>query len=198
MDFKMKLIQKLTVANALTLIRLLISPITLPFLIVYLAPFDNLFVNSLITIIFGIFAATDFFDGYYARKWGTVSQLGALLDPIADKFLLFTTLIALLAAGKIYFFWVILLIGREFFVMGLRTIALENGTRVSVSFIAKVKTFVEMIYLALAILKTSSIPLYPYELIFLWASIGCAWLSAYLYLQKVKTYLFQENKDGVV
>lgn len=109
-----------------------------------------------LAFLFLLFGLTDFFDGYYARKWGQVTELGSLLDPIADKFLLCATLISLLAAGKIYFYWVILLIGREFFVMGLRHIASEKQIMIPVSWLAKIKTAVEIFYIAFVIGYTPS------------------------------------------
>jgi CDP-diacylglycerol--glycerol-3-phosphate 3-phosphatidyltransferase len=149
----MKWYDTLTLPNILTLTRLLVSPVTVPFLIVYLLPFNVFFINIVLSFVFLLFGLTDFFDGYYARKFGQVTQLGSTLDPIADKFLLCATLVALLAVQKIYFYWVILLIGREFFVMGLRLMAAEQKFSIPVSFLAKIKTCVEIFYIAIVILN---------------------------------------------
>lgn len=143
--------ETLTLPNMLTLVRLIISPIVVPFLLVYLLPFNVFFINISLAILFLLFGLTDFFDGYYARKLGQVTQLGSLLDPIADKFLLCAALISLIAAHKIYFYWVVILIGREFFVMGLRQIASEKQIDIPVSWLAKVKTAVEIFYIAFVI-----------------------------------------------
>lgn len=96
--------------------------------------------NVTLAVIFLALSLTDFFDGYLARKYDQVTSLGKILDPLADKFLTYSALIALLAAGKMYFYWVILLIGREFFILGLRNIALTKNCTVSVSVLAKMKT----------------------------------------------------------
>lgn len=139
------------IPTKLTLIRLALSPICIPFLLVYFLPYNHILVNALLAIIFIMFGMTDFFDGYLARRYQQETDLGKMLDPIADKFLIYSTLIALLAIGKIYFFWVILFIGREFFVMTLRQIALENNFTVNVSLGGKIKTALQFVMLSFII-----------------------------------------------
>lgn len=141
------------VPNVLTIARLIFSPLFLPFLIVYLLPFNIFWINCFIAIIFGFLGLTDFFDGYIARRFKQETQLGQILDPIADKFLLYSTLVTLLAAGKIYFYWVILLIGREIFMMGLRNVALEHNFSVKVSILGKIKTTLQMLFILVVILN---------------------------------------------
>lgn len=142
------LFKQYNVPTRLTLSRLVIAPLILPLLLVYFLPCNIFWINILLAAIFLMFGLTDFFDGYLARKYHQETNMGKLLDPIADKFLIYSTLIALLATGKIYFFWVIIFIGREFFVMGVRQIALEHKFSVPVSFGAKIKTALQIILLA--------------------------------------------------
>lgn len=142
-----------TIPTILTLIRLIASPLILPLLFVYLLPLHVLWINCILASIFALLSLTDFFDGYLARKLQQETVLGKVLDPLADKFLTYSALIALLAAGKIYFYWVVLLIGREFFVMGLRHVALEHQFNVPVSIWGKIKTSVQMITLIFIILN---------------------------------------------
>lgn len=142
---------------ALTLFRLIVSPLILPLLLVAFLPFDNLFMNSLLAILFLLFGVTDFLDGYLARRFGQETRAGKLLDPIADKFLVYSTLVALLAVHKLFFYWVILFIGRELFVMGLRMIALEHYIQVPVSQTGKLKTMLQIICLGFIIFN-------PYQL----------------------------------
>lgn len=131
----------------LTLIRLLISPFVLPLLIFYISPLNNIYLNSLLALLFILISLTDFFDGYLARRYRQETKIGKSLDHIADKFLVYATLVALLAVKKIFFYWVIVLIGREFFVLGLRIIALEHDLEVAVSTFGKLKTATQMIWL---------------------------------------------------
>lgn len=156
---------KNNVPNFLTIIRLVCSPLFLPLLIVYLLPYNLFWVNCIVAAFFCFFALTDFFDGYLARKFNQETAIGRVLDPIADKFLLYATLVALLAADKIFFYWVILFIGREFFMMGLRHIALENNFSVPVSMLGKVKTTCQMIMICVIILN-------PYQELGLAGSLG--------------------------
>jgi cardiolipin synthase len=144
--------------TVLTLVRLIVSPLVLPVLLVYLLPLNSFIINSVLAGLFVIFALTDFFDGYLARRMQQETMLGRVLDPMADKFLIYATLIALLATDKIYFYWVIIFIGREFFIMGLRHIALERSFSVHVSFWGKLKTIAQCIYLAFLILN-------PYQIL---------------------------------
>jgi CDP-diacylglycerol--glycerol-3-phosphate 3-phosphatidyltransferase len=104
-----------------------------------------MWLNTVLAILFGVLSLTDFLDGFFARRYQQVTNLGKLLDPIADKFLFYSALISLLAAEKIYFYWVVVLIGREFFVMGIRQIALENNLpAIPVSWLGKIKTAIQM------------------------------------------------------
>ena len=146
------------VPNILTLIRLVLSPIMLPVLLVYLLPLNIFWINCLLAILFALFSITDFFDGYLARRYAQVSSFGRFLDPIADKFLIFSTLVALLAINKIYFVIVLILIGREFFVLGLRQMALENNLSIHVSWFGKIKTLFQLLYLTVLIINPYHTP----------------------------------------
>src|ERR1043166_7727353 len=77
--------------------------------------------------IFWAAAATDLVDGYLARRWGQVTTVGTLLDPIADKLLISAALISLVQIRRLPGWLVILVIGREFAVTGLRSIAAAEG-----------------------------------------------------------------------
>lgn len=137
----------------LTYIRLVGAPLVLPFFLVYLLPYNIFWLNCSLAILFFLFGLTDFFDGYLARKYNQVTSTGALLDHVADKFLLYSTLIALVAAHKLYFFWAILWIGREFFIMTLRQVALERNSLLTVSSYGKLKTVVQIISLTWIIIN---------------------------------------------
>lgn len=146
-------LKSLNVPTWLTIIRLAVSPLLLPVLFVWFLPQNSFGINVVLALVFIMFGLTDFFDGYLARRYCQETLLGKVLDPIADKFLVYSTLVALQAIGKIYYYWVVLLIGREFFVMGLRLIALEYKTSVPVSYGGKLKTMIQMILLVVLILN---------------------------------------------
>ena len=143
--------KQINVPNMLTLFRLIASPLVMPVLFVYALPANILWLNLFLAFLFILLSMTDFFDGYLARKYNQETVIGRMLDPLADKFLTYSAFIGLLAADKIYFYWVIILIGREFFIMGLRYVALEFSVNVSVSLLGKIKTALQMVCIAVII-----------------------------------------------
>lgn len=181
----MKHSKKITFPTYLTLFRLIGAPSLVPFLIVHYAPSNNFLINLSIAALFLLFGLTDFLDGFFARKYAQESQLGATLDHLADKFLTFSAFIALLAVGKISYVWVVLLVGREFFVMGLREIALEHAMSIRVSSFGKLKTATHIALIAWMIVNPcSGVPSLFWngiELILLAASLIISWASALNY-----------------
>ncbi len=137
--------ESINTPTLLTLSRLIFSPLIVPVLLVYLLPYNIMWLNILLGILFILLSITDFFDGYLARKYNQETMVGRVLDPLADKFLSFSALIGLLVAQKIFFYWVIILIGRDFFVMGMRHVALEHNFSVPVSKLSKLKTAVQLL-----------------------------------------------------
>src|ERR1700732_3587881 len=87
--------------------------------------------------IFLIAAATDLLDGYLARRWGQITTVGMLLDPIADKLLISAALVSLVQIHRVPAWMVILIIGREFAVSGLRSIAAVGGYMMEASELGK-------------------------------------------------------------
>ncbi|MBN2267569.1 MAG: CDP-diacylglycerol--glycerol-3-phosphate 3-phosphatidyltransferase [Candidatus Babeliaceae bacterium] len=85
-------------------------------------------------------ATSDFFDGYLARRWQQVTISGAVFDHVADKLLMVSLLIGFLAIGRLEAYWVLVLIGREIVVMGMREWALLSGFSVPVALGGKIKT----------------------------------------------------------
>ena len=99
--------------------------------------------------IFLIAATTDLLDGYLARRWKQVTTIGTLLDPIADKLLVSAALISLVEVGVIRGWLVVLLVGREFAVSGLRAIAAAEGYTISANELGKTKTFFQVVSVSL-------------------------------------------------
>lgn len=99
--------------------------------------------------IFWVAAATDLLDGYLARRWKQVTTIGTLLDPIADKLLVSAALISLVQVGAVAGWLVVLLVGREFAVSGLRSIAAAEGYTIRASELGKTKTFFQVVSISL-------------------------------------------------
>ena len=124
--------------NSLTLFRIFL----VPFLVVVLLTKSNDFVGL---AIFLVAAITDYFDGYFARRLNKTTRLGALLDPIADKLLMSAAFISLVELGIAKAWMVVIIIGREFAVSGLRSIAAQNGVTIAASPLGKTKTFTQVV-----------------------------------------------------
>jgi CDP-diacylglycerol---glycerol-3-phosphate 3-phosphatidyltransferase len=102
----------------------------------------------------GIFlaaAATDLVDGYLARRWGQITTVGTLLDPIADKLLISAALVSLVDIHRVSAWMVILIVGREFAVSGLRSIAAASGYTIQASELGKTKMAAQVAAIALVI-----------------------------------------------
>jgi len=124
--------------NKITFIRVFMIPL---YLIVYLAkPLSETPNMWLALIIFALASITDGIDGYVARKYKMVTNFGKLMDPLADKLLVSAALIAFTASGALPAWAVILLVSREFYVSGLRMLAIEQGKVLAASGWGKFKT----------------------------------------------------------
>ena len=135
--------------NALTLLRIFMVPFLV---VVLLTRFSGREYAGL--AIFLVAAVTDFFDGYIARKRNQMTRLGALLDPIADKLLMSAAFISLVEMDPTHVpaWMVVIIIGREFAVSGLRSIAAQQGVTIAASPLGKGKMVSQVITISLLIL----------------------------------------------
>ncbi len=104
-------------------------------------------------VLFLIAAATDFVDGRLARRWQVTTKLGSFLDTTADKLLVSTTLIGLLAVGRVSPWVVFVIIGREFTILGLRAAVAAGGANFETSMFGKWKATLQFVAIALAIIR---------------------------------------------
>ena len=125
----------LTHPNTLTLFRVISAPV-----IVILLLLPNRLTALVAALIFSAAAITDYFDGYLARRYGLVSNLGKVMDPVADKLLVSSALIMLSSLGWMPAWIACIIIGRELAVTGLRNIIAQNRQDVSASSLGKYKT----------------------------------------------------------
>ena len=141
--------------NALTLLRIFIVPLLV---VVLLTPFsENWFGVPRHILGVGLFlgaALTDYLDGHLARSRNQVTRLGQLLDPIADKLLISAALISLVENQLAPAWAVVIIIGREFAVTGLRSIAAADGVVISASRMGKFKMLVQVVTVALLIVSS--------------------------------------------
>ena len=145
-------------------------------------------------VLFCVAAATDWVDGRLARRWGVTSKLGSFLDTTADKLLVSGVLIALLAAGRVSTWIVAVIIGRELVVMGLRGVVASEGEVMAPSMLGKLKTSIQFLAIALAIVRPGEriLGLYLDE----WAMLAAAAItvaSAADYLVRVLPAVARED-----
>ena len=126
--------------NKLTILRIVMIPVFMAFFFLTMIPY-NYFIAA---IVFVLAAATDFLDGYIARKYHLVTNLGKFLDPIADKVLVSTALILMLTVDAIlpplFSIAVAVILARELIVSGFRMVAASRGLVLAADKIGKVKT----------------------------------------------------------
>lgn len=137
----------LNVPNILTMARILAIPFFILFTW-YADPRSSLYA----AIIFGVASATDFLDGFLARRQGLVTVVGKFLDPLADKLIVMAALVLLVRLGRVASVLVILLLAREFMVTGLRTIAMSEGMVIAAGQGGKWKTMLQLTGISLLLL----------------------------------------------
>jgi len=174
--------------NTLTLARIFLVPLLVAVLVQQNFSFgwsDQPIANEFLAlIIFLAAAATDLLDGYLARRWGQVTTVGTLLDPIADKLLVSSALIALVEIHRVPAWMVILIVGREFAVSGLRSIAAAEGYTIEASELGKTKMAVQVVAIALVMVSIHYPAWTQAAMICMWGVMIFAMLSALDYFRK--------------
>ncbi len=137
----------LNLPNALTVFRIFLVPFLV---VVLLTKFEGREYVGL--AIFWIASLTDFFDGFLARRQKKVTKLGMLLDPIADKLLMSAAFISLVELGLAPAWMIVVIIGREFAISGLRSIAAQQGVTIAASPLGKWKMISQVVAISILIL----------------------------------------------
>ncbi len=170
--------------NKLTLFRVVLIPFCIFFL---LAPFFKGYGNYIATAIFIVASLTDMLDGQIARRRNLVTNFGKFMDPLADKLLVCSTMIALITLGKIPSWVVMIIIAREFIISGFRLIASDNGIVIAASYWGKCKTVCQMVMVIVLMLQ---IPLRVFDII----GTVLVYLSLVLTVVSLIDYIIK-NKD---
>jgi CDP-diacylglycerol--glycerol-3-phosphate 3-phosphatidyltransferase len=174
--------------NSLTILRIFFVPLLVAALVQenVRVPLGSLIVTNewLALAIFLVAAATDLLDGYLARRWKQVTTIGTLLDPIADKLLISAALISLVQVGALRGWMAILIIGREFAVSGLRSIAASEGYTIKASDLGKTKMASQVVAISCMLLSVRHPALRALAVVLMWVVILFAVLSAISYFRK--------------
>ena len=137
--------------NKLTIIRVLLVPI---FIIALLYDNGTNFVSRIVALlIFVVASATDWFDGYIARKYNLITDFGKLMDPQSDKLLVASALVCFVELGQLRAWVVIIIIAREFIISGFRIVAANKGKVLAAAMSGKIKTVSQMITIILLLIN---------------------------------------------
>lgn len=173
--------------NKLTLIRVIMIPFFIVFLLVPITPYDNWIALA----IFIIASLTDFLDGHIARKYHLVTNFGKFMDPLADKLLVCSALICLIELERIPAWMVILIIAREFIISGFRLIASDNGVVIAASYWGKFKTTFQIVAVCLLIADVPALSVITQ--IILWIAVILTIVSLVDYLIKNKDVMKEKK-----
>lgn len=186
----------MNLANKITLARIFLVPIIIILLLINVnlkpltfANFEITWNQILATLIFIVAASTDALDGYIARKNKIVTNMGKLLDPLADKLLVASVLISLVEMGRLDAWIAIVIISREFAVTGLRQIALLEGAVLAASPWGKWKTAVQITMIIALLLNN-----FPFAFIDFRFDLISSWVAALITVYSGIDY-FVKNKN---
>jgi len=174
--------------NSLTILRIFFIPVLVVILLTR-APNVVFFGVPINFAVWGVLillmaAATDWADGYYARRRREVTTLGILLDPIADKLLMSAAFISLVEMHLVQGWMAVIIIGREIVVLGLRNIASAEGFTIPASTLGKTKMVLQVMAVCSIILAAKHAVFRPLGVLLLWLVVGSAIVSAVQYFQK--------------
>lgn len=192
----------MNLANRITMARIFLVPVIMFFLLVKIdlptisykvssTSYDITYNQIFAALIFIIAASTDGLDGYIARSRKMVSNLGKLLDPLADKLLIAAVLISLVDMNKLDAWIAIVIISREFAVTGLRQVALLEGTVMAASKWGKWKTAIQITAIIALLLNN-----FPFEFIHIPFDLWTSWLAAAITIYSGIDY-FVKNKNVI-
>ncbi|MDA7808785.1 CDP-diacylglycerol--glycerol-3-phosphate 3-phosphatidyltransferase [Candidatus Pelagibacter sp.] len=189
------------IPNILTIGRIIIVPF---FVLAFYLP--GFYGDLTACVLFVIASFTDFLDGMLARMMGEESKLGELLDPIADKIIVATALILLVMSGTIKHYEVIaaiIILTREILISGLREFLARGQIKLPVTTLAKLKTFLQMVAIALLLTGETGNKILNFQdynaqtigIILLWLSAFLTLYTGYEYLRKgIDHAISEDNK----
>ena len=179
----------LNLPNLLAFLRILLAP--LMFLIILNPDFFtqngyhiswNYYTASLLFVLASV---TDFFDGYIAREWNQMTMLGAIIDPLADKMLTIAAFLGLMMIGEASAWAIYIIIIRELFITGIRTVAVSEGLSVKASWAGKIKTVAQMFAIGFLLMH------WPYGTELLWFAVALTLYSGFEYLYGFRASLLK-------
>jgi len=139
------------------------------------------------SMLFIVASATDFFDGFIAREWNQKTKLGAIIDPLADKMITIAAFLGLMVMGEASAWAIYIIIIRELFITGIRTVAVSEGLDIKASLAGKVKTVFQMIAIGFLLMH------WPFGQELLWFAVVLTVYSGAEYLWGFKKALLKDE-----
>ena len=180
---------KMNLPNNLAILRIIL---VIPF-VIFLSLALEVSDNAAVSVTMRIFAAiifvgasiTDYYDGKIARKYNLITNLGKLIDPLADKLLVGSAFIVIVELGLMHSWMVVVVIAREFAVTGLRLLAVEKGEVIPAGILGKLKTISQLVAIILILLGNPIFNTIGFKLdyILLWISVILTILSGIEYFK---------------
>lgn len=175
--------------NKLTLLRFIL---VFPFVVLMLQGWGREACKWICLGIFCVASATDALDGYIARKYNLVTNFGKFMDPLADKLLVCSAMICLMAQERLPAWAVLIIIAREFIISGFRLVASDNGIVIAASYWGKIKTICRMAMIILLIADLGGV-MAVVENILIDLSVALTLISLADYLWKNKGVLSMQD-----
>ncbi len=182
---------QLNIANQLTIVRIVAIPLYL--LVLYI---NKDWSNVAATIIFILAGVSDFLDGYIARKYNMITDLGKILDPIADKILVAAALIALIDLDRLYWWIAVIMLARDFTMEALRNLAASKGIIIAAGIWGKLKTTFQMVAIGMISFKNVWLGINWYILgqVLMYIALVLSIYSAFVYFRDYfKNHELEEN-----
>lgn len=175
--------------NKLTILRVILIPFFLVALMVEEIPGGKWIALAL----FCVASLTDMLDGKIARKYNLITNFGKFMDPLADKLLVCSAMIAMIELDRIPCWVVIVIIAREFIISGFRLVASDNGVVIAAGWWGKIKTVVQMIMIIVLICDFGGEAAAVIENILIYAALALTVISLVNYLVKNKSVLSEQK-----
>ena len=170
----------LNLPNFLALLRVAMAPLMYWFLVgrdsSFFGDMHESWMDYFAALLFVLASSTDFFDGFIAREWNQKTELGAILDPLADKMLVLAAFLGLMVIGRANPWAIYLILTREFFITGIRVASASKGYSVSASMAGKVKTVAQMFAIGFLMMN------WPFANTLLWLAVFLTLYSGFEYV----------------